>query len=150
MEAGEFGQTNSNVVILRYYISGGAGPAKEIEDGRAEDIVYMNFSKVFDMVPRSKLTSKCVEYMGWDVMLQLYRTFVRPLLEYCIQFWSPCYRKDVIKLERVQKRFTSMLLGLEGLSYRERLNRLGLFSLEHWRLRGNRIEVYKIMRGMDR
>eukprot|EP00061_Rhincodon_typus_P017132 g45691.t1 len=57
--------------------------------------------------------------------------------------------KDVVKVERVQKRFTRTLPGLEGLSYRERLNRLGLFSLEHWRLRRDLIEVYKIMRGMD-
>ena len=44
--------------------------------------------------------------------------------------------KDIIKLERVQKRFTRMLLGLDGLSYKERLNRLGLFSLARRRLRG--------------
>eukprot|EP00061_Rhincodon_typus_P018091 g47114.t1 len=47
------------------------------------------------------------------------------------KFWSHCYRKDVVKLERVQKRFKRVLPGLEDLSYRERLNRLGLFSLEH-------------------
>eukprot|EP00061_Rhincodon_typus_P015255 g42828.t1 len=58
-------------------------------------------------------------------------------------------RKDVVKLEEVQKRFTR-LPGLEGLSYKEVLNRLGLFSLEHQRLRCDLIEVYKIMRGMDR
>eukprot|EP00061_Rhincodon_typus_P009494 g33051.t1 len=30
----------------------------------------------------------------------------------------------IIKLERVQKRFTSMLLGMEGLSYKERVVRM--------------------------
>eukprot|EP00061_Rhincodon_typus_P005580 g25269.t1 len=58
--------------------------------------------------------------------------------------------KDVVKLEKVRKRFTRMLPGLEGLSYRERLNSLGLFSLDRRILRGDPIEVYKIMRGMDR
>ena len=53
-------------------------------------------------------------------------------------------------LERVQKRFTRMLPGMEGISYEERLEKLGLFSLERRRLRGDMIEVYKIMRGMDR
>ena len=65
------------------------------------------------------------------------------------QFWSPYFRKDIIKLERVQKRFTRMLPGLDGLSYKERLDKLGLFSLERRRLRGDLIEVYKIMRGID-
>ena len=65
-------------------------------------------------------------------------------MEYCVQFWSHYYRKDVIKLERVQKRFTRMLPRLDGLSYKERLDRL-----EHFSHRGNLIEVYKIMRGID-
>jgi len=40
--------------------------------------------------------------------------------------------------------------GMEGISYEERLEKRGLFSLERRRLRGDLIEVYKIMRGMDR
>eukprot|EP00061_Rhincodon_typus_P012167 g37735.t1 len=90
------------------------------------------------------------EYRNWEVMLKFDRTLVRPLLEYCVQFWSPSYRKDIIKLERVQKRFTSMLLVMEGLSYKERLDRLRLFLLDLRRLRGDLIQVYKIMRGIDR
>eukprot|EP00061_Rhincodon_typus_P004937 g23769.t1 len=83
-------------------------------------------------------------------MLRLYRTLVRPLLEYCVQFRLPSYKKGIIKLERVQKRFIRTLLGMEALSYKERLVRLGLLSLECRKLRGNLIEVYKIMRDVDR
>jgi len=43
-----------------------------------------------------------------------------------------------------------MLPGLVGLSYRGRLARLGLYSLKHRRMRGDLIEVYKIMRGINR
>ena len=82
-------------------------------------------------------------------MLKLYKTLVRPHLGYCVQFWSPYYRKDIIKLERVQKRFTRMLPKVDGLSYKGRLDRLGLLSLERRRLKGDLTEVYKIMRGTD-
>jgi len=43
-----------------------------------------------------------------------------------------------------------MLPGLEGVCYEERLKKLGLSSLEKWRLWGDLVEVYKIMRGKDR
>lgn len=43
-----------------------------------------------------------------------------------------------------------MMPGLRGLSYNERLDKLGLYSLERRRMRGDLIEVYKIMRGIDR
>ena len=39
---------------------------------------------------------------------------------------------------------------MEGISYEERLEKLSLFSLERRRLRGDLIEVYKIMSGVDR
>ena len=51
-------------------------------------------------------------------------------MEYCVQFWSPDYQKDVEALERVEKRFTRMLPDMEGISYEERLEKRGLFSLE--------------------
>jgi len=53
-------------------------------------------------------------------------------------------------LERMQRRFTRKLPGLQGVGFEKRLNKLGLFSLERRRLRGHLIEVYKIMRGIDR
>ena len=37
--------------------------------------------------------------------MELNKTLVRPQLEYCMLFWSPHYRKEVIALERVQRRF---------------------------------------------
>lgn len=43
-----------------------------------------------------------------------------------------------------------MLPGLEDLSYRERLGVLGLYSLKHKRLRGDFLEGYNIMRGIER
>ena len=53
-------------------------------------------------------------------------------------------------LEGVQKRATKMLPSLRNLPYEERLKRLGMFSLRCRILRGNMIELFKMIRGTDK
>lgn len=80
--------------------------------------------------------------------LGIYKTYVRPHLEYAVQAWNPWYVKDVKKLEDVQKRAIRMIKGIEG-SYEEKLQQLGLTTLAKRRERGDVIQVFKILKGID-
>lgn len=82
-----------------------------------------------------------------DILLPIYKSLVRPKLEYCIQAWRPHLKKDIDSLEKVQRRATKMIKGLSNKSYHERLSSLGLTTLETRRIRGDLIEVFKMLKG---
>ena len=84
--------------------------------------------------------------------IPLYKSIVRAHLEYCIQAWRPHLKKDIDKLERVQRRATKLIPELRILSYEDRVQQCKLTTLETRRVRGDQIEVFKIthrIEGLD-
>ena len=57
------------------------------------------------------LIRRTITYKEKELILPLYKTIVRPHLEYCIQAWRPYHKKDIDILERVQRRATKMIKG---------------------------------------
>ena len=95
------------------------------------------------------LIRRNITYKGKKLIKPLYKAIVRPHLEYCIQAWRPYRKKDIDALERIQRRATKMIPELRDLSYEERLKECGLTTLETRRLRGDQIEVFKILNGYE-
>ncbi len=85
-----------------------------------------------------------------DIIVKLYKALVRPKLDYCIQAWRPYLKKDIDKLEKVQRRATKIISECRGLSYVDRLKVTGLTSLDERRDRGDMIEVFKTIRGLNK
>ena len=92
---------------------------------------------------------KTFTYMDKEMFLELYLHLVRPLMEYAVQVWSPKLLKDVNKLEKVQRRATKLVPEISDLPYETRLQILGLPSLKERRIRGDMIEVFKILNGFE-
>ena len=82
-------------------------------------------------------------------ILIVYKTLIRPHIEYCTQAWAPVARHGnwslILKLEGIQRNITRVIYGLEDLNYKHRLESLGLTTLLERRMRGDLIETFKIL-----
>ena len=82
-----------------------------------------------------------------DFLLHMYVSYVRPLLEFSSQVWSPHLLSNIDKIKSVQRHFTKSFPGLKDLSYPERLSALNLQSLEVRRLRSDCVLLQKMRLG---
>ena len=96
------------------------------------------------------MITRSFHYRTKEVLVPLYKTFVRPKLEYASVVWAPWLAKDINELEKIQKRMTRMLAGMGGREYEERLEAIGLTTLAERRARGDMIETFKTLRGVNK
>ena len=93
--------------------------------------------------------SRAFTYKAKYNWIRLYKTYVRPLLEYSPSVWAPWNSADIEKIEKVQERALRQCTELNGLTYNEKLISCKLTSLEHRRIRADNIQVWKILNKTD-
>jgi len=144
-----------------YYMQDTAGNRKKLQETTKERDLGILVNQ--DLKPAEQCrvaASKAMSVIGMvgrhfkrlskkDFLL-LYKSYIRPKVEYCIQAWSPYRIKDIKCLENVQRRATKMVEGIGKLGYDERLRKLGLTTLETRRKRGDMIEIFKLMTGKEK
>jgi len=79
-------------------------------------------------------------------MVKLYKTLVRPVIEYNNVIWGPSY---IQKIEIIQRKATRMIPSISQLSYHNRMKHLNLPSLQYRRRRGDLIYLYQILKNYD-
>ena len=79
----------------------------------------------------------------------LYKTMIRPHLEYGNAMWGPVFLGDVHKVEKIQRRATKMIYS-KNLPYEQRLRTLRIPSLIYRRRKGDMIQMLRIMEGLIR
>lgn len=94
------------------------------------------------------LLLRTLVYKDKVIMVPLFKSLVRPIVEYGNSIWSPYLRKHIDCIEKIQRNFTRKIYGMNGIDYSDRLRLLNLHSLEFRRVRGDLIETYKILHGI--
>ena len=93
------------------------------------------------------LIQKSFKNLSRDMVLKIYKLYIRPKLEYAQSVWNPYYAKDIELIERVQRRITRLPHGLKDIPYEDRLKTLNITTLRDRRIRGDLIETFKILNG---
>jgi len=81
-------------------------------------------------------------------LVRAFTVYVRPILECNSVIWSPQIKGDITVIKNVQRRFTKRLPGFRSNTYKQRLGKLNLATLELRRLHNDLIMCYKIIFGL--
>ena len=103
------------------------------------------FGIFYPLISVSYMFSKVFSNRNVEFMTGVFKTYIRPLVEYATPVWSPHKLIDVDLVESVQRSYTSHLSGLHVMEYLNRLKVCNLESLELRRLINDMVFVYKIL-----
>jgi ribonucleases P/MRP protein subunit RPP40 len=73
--------------------------------------------------------ARTFHFRDGTTFVKLYKTYVRPHLEFSTPAWSPWTQTDKDCIEKVQMKMVKMVSGLTARDYKDRLIELGLESL---------------------
>ena len=90
---------------------------------------------------------RCFNNIKASSFVNLYKALVRNHLEYGVQIWFPFKMKHIEQIEAVQRRATHLIPNLKHMSYENRLKKLSLPTLTYRKIRGDMIQVFKILHG---
>jgi hypothetical protein len=93
--------------------------------------------------------TRAFHFRDRHIFMRLYTQYVRPHLEFATPAWSPWLAQDVELLEKVQRQAVGMVSGLQGRTYEDRLEELGMVTLEERRHQTDMAQVFKIVHGID-
>src|SRR6267154_4896311 len=102
---------------------------KEVEDEKDLGVIVQNNLKVSEQCSKVVQTanrvlgmiSRTSQNKSKEIIIPLYKSLVRPHLEYCVQVWRLHLIKDIQLIENVQHRATRMIYELHGQTYNQRL-----------------------------
>ena len=92
---------------------------------------------------------RTLSYRDRTVLPKIYVQYVRPHLEFAIQAWAPWQQGDINLIEDVQRRMVRQVTGLQGRTYEERLDELGMVTLEKRRRAQDLVQAHKILHEVD-
>jgi hypothetical protein len=104
--------------------------------------IISKINKAFSMLG---IIKRNFRHMHHETFIKIYKTMVRSHLDYAATVWAPHAKGMIDEIERVQRRATKMVRHCYNMNYETRLKFLKLPTLSYRRLRGDMIEVYKIL-----
>lgn len=92
------------------------------------DIIVSKANRMLGLIKKT-----CRGLDDTKTLRTLYCALVRSNVEYCSVVWSPYTKKNIEKVEKVQRRATKFILKTED-NYETRLKKLNLMSLKNRRI----------------